>query len=267
MFSLDISAVTGKAHVAYLRRYLMRARALLKVPLREMSVALVGDRKMAELHERFMGIAGPTDVLTFELEHDAKGRVVAGEVVVCVPYAVREGTRRGVGVRKELLLYALHGMLHLCGLDDRNEIDFAHMHHREDEILKRLGVGAVFHFAGEKPGKGSGSRKTCPRPPGRILARGGSVGAGEGTAPGVAPGRVRDRRHAHARGGATMVSGLIGAGEGMAPLGETALTPALSRGTGRGSQRELSGAKLLATNATGKRVRLPMPPNRRRGGR
>ncbi len=145
MFSLDISAVTGKAHVAYLRRYLVRARGMIKTQLSEMSVALVGNHRMADLHERFMKIPGPTDVLTFELDHDAKGRVVAGEVVVCVPYAVRQAKKHGVRVEKELLLYGLHGMLHLCGLDDRNEVDFAHMHHREDEILKRLGVGAVFH--------------------------------------------------------------------------------------------------------------------------
>jgi len=78
------------------------------------------------------------------LEHDARGRVVAGEVVVCVPYAVREAARRGVEARKEVLLYALHGMLHLCGFDDRTQRDFVRMHQREDDILKRLGVGAVF---------------------------------------------------------------------------------------------------------------------------
>jgi len=201
MFSLDISAVTGKAHVAYLRRYLLRARAMLKTPLCEMSVALVGNRKMAELHERFMNIPGPTDVLTFELDHDGKGRVTAGEVVVCVPFAVNQAKKRGVAVRKELLLYGLHGMLHLCGLDDRNEVDFAHMHHREDEILKRLGVGAVFHCLG-----------------------GAKVAAN-------------------------------GFGEA-----KKALTPALSRGTGRGSKR-------VRANATGKRVHLPMPPQSTRGGR
>jgi rRNA maturation RNase YbeY len=143
-FSLDISAGTGREFVPYLRRYLPRARGLLRGPLVEMSVALVGDRRMAALHERFMGIAGPTDVLTFELEHDARGRVVAGEVVVSVPHAVRAARRSGVAARKEVLLYALHGMLHLCGFDDRTDRDFVRMHQREDDILKRLGVGAVF---------------------------------------------------------------------------------------------------------------------------
>jgi probable rRNA maturation factor len=99
---------------------------------------------MADLHLRFMDIPGPTDVLTFELDHDPRGRVTAGEVVVCVPYALREARRRRVPPRAELLLYALHGMLHLCGYDDRTDRDFATMHRREDEILNQLGVGPVF---------------------------------------------------------------------------------------------------------------------------
>jgi probable rRNA maturation factor len=152
MFSLDISARTGAAHAPFLRRHLVSAHRMLKSHLREMSVALVGDRRMADLHERFMDIAGPTDVLTFELDHDARGRVVAGEVVVCVPFAVRAAKKSGIAVRDEVLLYALHGMLHLCGFDDRTDRDFAIMHQREDYILRRLGVGSVFSA-------GSGGRR------------------------------------------------------------------------------------------------------------
>ena len=145
-------------HASYLRRHLRRAHALLAPALREFSLALVGDRRMAALHEQFMDIPGPTDVLTFELDHDARGRATAGEVVVCVPYALREARRRRVPPRDELLLYALHGMLHLCGYDDRTDRDFAKMHQREDEILKQLGVGAVFsRGARPTPGSGRGS--------------------------------------------------------------------------------------------------------------
>jgi len=156
MFSLDISAVTGKTHVRYLREHVARARKLIQAPLRELSLALVGDRKMADLHQQFMNIPGPTDVLTFELDHDEQGRAVAGEVILCVPYATRQAKKTGVPVRNELLLYAIHGMLHLCGFDDRTQRDFAQMHQREDSILKRLGVGAVFYSGGD--GKTGGSR-------------------------------------------------------------------------------------------------------------
>jgi probable rRNA maturation factor len=142
--SIEIAGRTGLAHAPYLIRNLRRAHALVVPALREFSLALVDDRRMAALHEQFMNIPGPTDVLTFELDHDARGRVTAGEVVVCVPYALREARRRKVPPRDELLLYALHGMLHLCGYDDRTDRDFAKMHQREDEILNQLGVGAVF---------------------------------------------------------------------------------------------------------------------------
>jgi probable rRNA maturation factor len=138
---------TYRSHEAYLRRHLQAAHALLRPALKELSLALVGDRKMAALHQQFLGIPGPTDVLTFPLELDKKKRPITGEVVICVPEARRQYRQRRPDVtmlRKELLLYALHGMLHLCGFDDRTESDFHQMHQREDEILSQLGVGTVF---------------------------------------------------------------------------------------------------------------------------
>jgi hypothetical protein len=84
-----------------------------------------------------------TDVLTFELDHDAAasdrrrsdcvrtGGPASGEVA-------------GIDLRMELLLYALHGVLHLCGFDDTTERGFRTMHRREDDILTQLGFGPVF---------------------------------------------------------------------------------------------------------------------------
>ncbi len=46
--------------------------------------------------------------------------------------------------RNEVLLYALHGMLHLSGFDDRTDADFRKMHRMEDRLLARLGIGPVF---------------------------------------------------------------------------------------------------------------------------
>ena len=148
--SLAINAISGRAHASFLRRHLRCAHAILKPELVEMSLALVGDTLMSDLHQQFMGIAGPTDVLTFPLEVDSRGRVSSGEVVVCVPEARRRARESGATLREELLLYALHGMLHLCGFDDRNAADFEKMHRKEDQILKLLGFGAVFYRCDEE---------------------------------------------------------------------------------------------------------------------
>lgn len=157
--SLDvtITAETGRAFVPFLRKQLVAAHGALEstleptrrrpLRLRELSLALVGDRRMSALHHRFMGIHGPTDVLTFPIDQDQDGAVTLGEVIVCVPQARREAKRGTIPVRLELLLYALHGMLHLLGYDDRTARDFHTMHRIEDDILTQLGFGPVFAAA------------------------------------------------------------------------------------------------------------------------
>lgn len=148
---LSVTAAAGKAHAAMLKRMLPKARALVGGRVRELSLAVVGDRKMAELHEAFMGIAGPTDVLTFELDHDARGRVTAGEVVVNVQEATRRAKEHGAAVGHELLLYAVHGLLHLSGYDDTTKMAYAKMHRKEDQVLTELGVGRVFARGESEP--------------------------------------------------------------------------------------------------------------------
>jgi probable rRNA maturation factor len=132
----------------YLYKHLLAAHTILNPPVGELSLALVGDTKMSDLHQQFLGIAGPTDVLTFPLQSDAKGRVIGGEVVICVAEARRRCRKSGGKLREELLLYALHGLLHLCGYDDRTDREFKAMHRMEDRILSQLGVGPVFAGGG-----------------------------------------------------------------------------------------------------------------------
>ena len=143
-FQLAITAGTGKSFVPYLRRQLVAAHRYLSPAVRELSLALVGDARMAALHRRFMGLPGPTDVLTFPLDLDARGRPTSGEVIVCVPEARRRAAETRTPPRDEVLLYAVHGLLHLCGFDDTTPRAFRAMHRKEDEILTRLGIGPVF---------------------------------------------------------------------------------------------------------------------------
>jgi probable rRNA maturation factor len=150
---LTITATVGKPYVPYLRKHLKRALPLVPHSPADISIALVNDKTMSALHERHLKIAGPTDVLTYELEHDAAGRCTAGEVIVCVPEAKRQAAERGTTISNEILLYALHGTLHLAGFDDRTERLFRVMHAMEDDILTRIGVGPVFKPAvATKPG-------------------------------------------------------------------------------------------------------------------
>lgn len=102
----------------------------------DVDVVLVGDRALAELHARFLDDPTPTDVITFDLD-DAFGGAAA-ELYVSVERARAVARRRGIDARRELLLYVVHGALHLCGFDDHAPRERARMRAAERAVLARL---------------------------------------------------------------------------------------------------------------------------------
>ena len=142
--NLKIHSAVGPAHLRFVRKHLLAAHSILQPAVNELSIAVVADETMSQLHASYLGVAGPTDVLTFELDEDESGQVISGEVVICIDEARRQAQLRDSTIDKELLLYALHGLLHLCGFDDRTQAGYRQMHRKEDEILMQLGIGPVF---------------------------------------------------------------------------------------------------------------------------
>ncbi len=100
-----------------------RATPLTTLP--EIHVALVSDRKMAVLHQQFMNIAGPTDVLTFE----------HGEIVISVDTATANAEQFHTAIDREVRLYIVHGLLHLHGYDDTTATKAKRMHDVQERIL------------------------------------------------------------------------------------------------------------------------------------
>jgi probable rRNA maturation factor len=102
------------------------------------SIAFVGDAEIRKLHLDFLGKDQATDVLSFPLAEPAEagpGRL-AGEVVVSVDTARREAARRGRRLEDELALYAVHGVLHLVGYDDREPAARRRMRRAERRYLR-----------------------------------------------------------------------------------------------------------------------------------
>ncbi len=112
----------------------------------EATLALVDDARMGGLHLQYKGVPGPTDVLAFDLRDPPRKSTdpVAVDLVLCVDEARRQATARGHDWRLELLLYALHGLLHVRGHDDLTPAQARLMHRREDAILREAGFGAVY---------------------------------------------------------------------------------------------------------------------------
>ena len=103
----------------------------------ELAVVFVGDEALADLHARHLDDSSPTDVMAFDLGEEGAGP--AGEVYVSAERAHRVAERRGVEVAREVCLYVVHGVLHLCGYDDHEAGDRERMRAAESEVLAALG--------------------------------------------------------------------------------------------------------------------------------
>ena len=75
------------------------------------SLAVVDDETIRRLHERYLGIDEPTDVLSFPLS--SSGEALEGEIVASAETAARRAVEFGWRAEDELLLYVVHGALHL----------------------------------------------------------------------------------------------------------------------------------------------------------
>jgi probable rRNA maturation factor len=102
------------------------------------SVAVVDDPTIHAINRQYLQHDYPTDVLSFVLEDD--GRQLQGELVVSADTAARNAVDYGWSAADELLLYLVHGTLHLVGHRDKEPAEIAAMRGAETAHMLQLGV-------------------------------------------------------------------------------------------------------------------------------
>lgn len=144
----DPKGLVAREDASWLADGLASVLALLEVS-GEVRVCLVDDERMTEEHGRALDDWATTDVLTFDLR-ESEAEPLDTDLLLCVDEASRQAELRGHTSRDELLLYAVHGVLHCVGYDDHDDADFRVMHAKEDELLTAIGVGA--RYGSDEPG-------------------------------------------------------------------------------------------------------------------
>jgi len=106
----------------------------------DLSVAIVSDARIKALNQKYLKHHYATDVLAFNFAKDGTpcARDLCGEVIVSADTARRQAKVFGTTVADELLLYIIHGILHLLGFDDHSAKDITRMRAKEKAVLARL---------------------------------------------------------------------------------------------------------------------------------
>lgn len=111
----------------------------------ELSLELIGDRRMRRLNHEYRKKDRSTDVLAFPIREAVMPSSIRpmnhmlGDVVISLPTAVRQAKKAGRSIDDELAMLLVHGVLHLCGYDhERNTREAARMARRERTLLQLI---------------------------------------------------------------------------------------------------------------------------------
>ena len=104
-------------------------------------ITFVDNRRMKRMNKKYMKRDSPTDVLSFLLSCKpfSRGLRLVGDIYISSDMAHGNARRFGTSFRKELLRYAIHGVLHLVGLGDRTAAERAGIRKLEERFLRGLG--------------------------------------------------------------------------------------------------------------------------------
>lgn len=127
----------------FLRRLEPLAQAIVAAagaPDAELSLVLVGDRRMRRLNREYRHRDYTTDVLAFPMrEADGPASSLLGDVVISLPQAARQAKAEGHSPDRELATLLVHGVLHLCGYDhERGAREATRMRRKERAILRTV---------------------------------------------------------------------------------------------------------------------------------
>jgi probable rRNA maturation factor len=115
----------------------------------EISIAIVDDPTIRNLNCTYLGHDDETDVISFPLDQDEDRNFLSGQLIVSADTAASVAQESNRAVDDELLLYVVHGTLHLVGLDDKQPESAAKMRAAEQKFLAQMSVS--YHWPNEPP--------------------------------------------------------------------------------------------------------------------
>lgn len=106
----------------------------------KINVVLVDSDTIHQYNVDFLHHDYPTDVISFPTEDRRNEGYLEGEILACTEVAKDRSSEFGWTAEEELLLYVVHGMLHLVGFDDVKPEQQLVMQEQERKFLATLGI-------------------------------------------------------------------------------------------------------------------------------
>lgn len=104
----------------------------------DLNFIFTDDDSLLEINKEFLGHNYFTDVITFG---ENSGNVLNGEVYLSIERIRENAEKYKINTVEEILRVIIHGVLHLCGYDDKSANEKRKMRRLENKYLKMFKVG------------------------------------------------------------------------------------------------------------------------------
>jgi len=107
----------------------------------EVNIVFVDEKEILRVNKTYLDHHYVTDVISFNHQRppfDLGELWAFGDVYVCYPVARKNAPTFKHTFLQEMMMYAVHGCLHLSGMDDHNPKDRAEMDRQAEKIIKTV---------------------------------------------------------------------------------------------------------------------------------
>ncbi|MDR3653765.1 MAG: rRNA maturation RNase YbeY [Paludibacter sp.] len=101
----------------------------------EIAYIFCSDKRILEVNKQYLEHDYYTDIITFD---DSKGSIISGDIFISIETIASNANEFKVSFEIELQRIMIHGILHLCGQDDKMPEQRIEMTRKENLALKRL---------------------------------------------------------------------------------------------------------------------------------
>ena len=101
----------------------------------EIAYIFCNDEKILEINRQYLDHDFFTDIISFDY---SEGDIISGDIFISLDTVRSNSQKYNTDYKEELHRVIIHGVLHLCGLDDKMEEDANHMREAENSALKQL---------------------------------------------------------------------------------------------------------------------------------
>jgi probable rRNA maturation factor len=177
MYNVEVndSQTHIKIDESFIREVVEKTLLIEHVSRATISIALIDNSEIHELNRQYLNHDYETDVLSFLLECEPNklnnetatdenlsnfpgaGMYLDGEIIVSTEMAAQMATEYHWSPRDELVLYLVHGVLHLVGYDDQCDDDKRRMRTRERAALSHWNLTPHYTEQRQAENQGPGS--------------------------------------------------------------------------------------------------------------